>query len=54
MKYLPADKAVLTGSPIRRELFSGVAENAIKLCNFPDHNKPVILIIGGSLGSKKG
>ena len=46
-------KAVLTGSPIRRELFSGVAENAIKLCNFPDHNKPVILIIGGSLGSKK-
>ena len=53
MKYLPADKAVLTGSPIRRELFSGVAENAIKLCNFPDHNKPVILIIGGSLGSKK-
>ena len=53
MKYLPADKAVLTGSPIRRELFSGVAENAIKLCNFPNHNKPVILIIGGSLGSKK-
>ena len=44
---------MLTGSPIRRELFSGVAENAIKLCNFPDHNKPVILIIGGSLGSKK-
>ena len=39
MKYLPADKAVLTGSPIRRELFSGVAENAIKLCNFPAHNE---------------
>ncbi len=52
MKYLPADKAVLTGSPIRRELFSGNAENAIKLCNFKDHSKPVLLIIGGSLGSK--
>ena len=52
MKYLPADKAVLTGSPIRRELLSGNAENAIRLCNFKDHSKPVLLIIGGSLGSK--
>lgn len=52
MKYLPADKAVLTGSPIRRELFFGNAENAIRLCNFKDHSKPVLLIIGGSLGSK--
>lgn len=52
MKYLPADKAVLTGSPIRRELFSGNAENAIRLCNFKDHSKPVLLVIGGSLGSK--
>lgn len=52
MKYLPADKAVLTGSPIRRELFSGNAENAIRLCNFKDHSKPVLIIIGGSLGSK--
>ena len=52
IKYLPADKAVLTGSPIRRELFSGNAENAIRLCNFKDHSKPVLLIIGGSLGSK--
>ena len=52
MKYLPSDKAVLTGSPIRRELFSGNADNALKLCKFPDHNKPVLLIIGGSLGSK--
>ncbi len=52
MKYLPSDKAVLTGSPIRRELFSGNADSALKLCKFPDHNKPVLLIIGGSLGSK--
>ena len=52
MKYLPSDKAVLTGSPIRLELFSGNADNALKLCKFPDHNKPVLLIIGGSLGSK--
>ena len=52
MKYLPEAKAVLTGSPIRRELFSGDPEAARKLCRFPDHNKPVLLIIGGSSGSK--
>ena len=52
MKYLPAEKAVLTGSPIRRELFTGNAEASIRYCGFPDHNKPVLLIVGGSSGSK--
>lgn len=52
MKYLPSEKAVLTGSPIRRELFSGNAEAAVRLCGFPDHNKPVLLIVGGSSGSR--
>lgn len=52
MKYLPADKAILTGSPIRRELFSGDAESAVRYCGFPDRNKPVLLIVGGSSGSK--
>ncbi len=52
LKYLPADKAVLTGSPIRKELLNGNKENAYKLCNFPAEKKPVLLIIGGSLGSK--
>ena len=52
LKYLPAEKAVLTGSPIRKELLSGNKENAYKLCGFPTEKKPVLLIIGGSLGSK--
>ena len=52
LKYLPSDKAVLTGSPIRRELLSGNKENAYKLCGFPTEKKPVLLIIGGSLGSR--
>ena len=52
LKYLPNEKAVLTGSPIRQELFQGNPEAALKLCNFPNHDKPVLLIIGGSLGSK--
>ena len=48
---LPADKAVLTGSPIRAELLSGDREKALELTGFrPD--KPVLLVIGGSLGSR--
>ena len=49
-KLLPADKAVLTGSPIREELLRGNKEAAYKLCGF-DSSKPVIMVIGGSLGS---
>lgn len=52
LKYLPSEKAVLTGSPIRRELLCGSPEKAYKLCHFPEEKKPVILIIGGSLGSR--
>lgn len=50
LKALPAEKAVLTGSPIRTELFSGNRMAGLNFCGFtPD--KPVLLIIGGSLGS---
>ncbi len=50
LEHLPKDKAVLTGSPIRQELLSGNKIAALKFCGLtPD--KPVILIIGGSLGS---
>lgn len=52
LKYLPSEKAVLTGSPIRNELLSGNREKAMELCHFPKEEKPVLLIIGGSLGSK--
>ena len=51
IKYLPPEKAVLTGTPIRRELFSGNRIKGLDLCGFTS-NKPVILIIGGSSGSK--
>lgn len=50
MKTLPVQKAVLTGSPIREELLKGDREAAYKLCNFR-HDKPVLMVIGGSLGS---
>lgn len=52
LQYLPKEKAVLTGSPIRKELLSGDAKKALSFCNFTDESKPVILIIGGSTGSK--
>ena len=50
VKYLPEGKAVLTGSPIRRDLLSGNKLAALKFCNFTA-DKPVLMIIGGSLGS---
>ena len=50
MKTLPAERAVLTGSPIREELLKGDKQAAYKLCGFDD-TKPVLMVIGGSLGS---
>ncbi len=50
MKYLPKDKAVLTGSPIRRELLSGSREAGLSFAGLSGE-KPVLLVIGGSLGS---
>lgn len=51
MKYLPADKAVLTGSPIRSELLTGDATKARSLCGFHE-SLPILFIIGGSSGSR--
>ncbi len=50
VSLLPKNKAVLTGSPIREELTRGDKIAAFDLCNFTA-NKPVILVIGGSLGA---
>lgn len=52
LKYLPKEKAVFTGSPIRQELLSGNADAALTFCKLPAKSKPVLLIIGGSTGSK--
>lgn len=47
---LPKGKAVLTGSPIRAELHSGSRLRGLNFCGF-SAGRPVLLIIGGSLGS---
>lgn len=48
--YLPEGKAVLTGSPIREELKNGDKLAGLNLCGFTN-NKPIIMVIGGSLGA---
>lgn len=50
LRLLPAEKAVLTGSPIRAELRQGNRIAALDLCGFTA-NKPVVMVIGGSLGA---
>lgn len=50
ISYLPEGKAVLTGSPIREELHHGNRLRGLKFCGF-SADKPVLLVIGGSLGS---
>ena len=46
----PEGKAVVTGTPIRKELFSGDADKAFSFCGFTE-KKPTILVVGGSTGS---
>ena len=52
LKYLPEGKAVLTGSPIRAELLQGDRLSGLQYTNL-SAAKPIILVIGGSLGSVK-
>lgn len=51
VKELPENKGVYTGTPIRKELFTGSKEAALKFCGF-DNSKPVLLVVGGSTGAK--
>ncbi|HJC48538.1 MAG TPA: undecaprenyldiphospho-muramoylpentapeptide beta-N-acetylglucosaminyltransferase [Candidatus Lachnoclostridium pullistercoris] len=50
LKYLPKEKAVLTGSPIRKELLEGDRLTGLQYAGL-SAGRPVILVIGGSLGS---
>lgn len=50
MRELPEDKTILTGTPIREELFHGDKEKGLALCGF-DHSRPVLMVTGGSQGA---
>ena len=53
-KHLPSEKAIYTGTPIRKELFTGDRDRGFKVCGFSQESpKPVILVMGGSLGALK-
>jgi UDP-N-acetylglucosamine--N-acetylmuramyl-(pentapeptide) pyrophosphoryl-undecaprenol N-acetylglucosamine transferase len=51
-KSLPKEKTVYLGAVIREELFQGQAARGREFTDFTK-NKPVLLIMGGSLGARK-
>ncbi|UOY94006.1 undecaprenyldiphospho-muramoylpentapeptide beta-N-acetylglucosaminyltransferase [Ectobacillus sp. JY-23] len=52
IKHLPAGKAVHTGSPIREDILKGNRDRGLRYLGFTS-TKPVITIMGGSLGAKR-
>lgn len=50
LEKLPKEKGVLSGTPIREELFKGDREKGLNFCGFTG-DKPVLLVVGGSLGA---
>lgn len=52
LPHLPPGKGVLTGLPIRDALYAGDAATGRAMCRF-SHEKPVIMIIGGSQGAER-
>ena len=51
LQFVKNNKGVLTGSPIRKEILSGSKAKGKEICGFKN-DKDIILIMGGSLGSK--
>ncbi|MGI6020669.1 MAG: undecaprenyldiphospho-muramoylpentapeptide beta-N-acetylglucosaminyltransferase [Lachnospiraceae bacterium] len=51
LENLPAEKAVLSGSPIRKELLEGDRQRALEFTKLSGE-KPVLMIVGGSLGAQ--
>ncbi|HFQ6147539.1 TPA: undecaprenyldiphospho-muramoylpentapeptide beta-N-acetylglucosaminyltransferase [Staphylococcus aureus] len=52
LNYLPKEKADFIGATIREDLKNGNAHNGYQLTGI-NENKKVLLVMGGSLGSKK-
>ncbi|MCR5094734.1 MAG: undecaprenyldiphospho-muramoylpentapeptide beta-N-acetylglucosaminyltransferase [Lachnospiraceae bacterium] len=51
LAHISADKAILTGTPIREELRNGDPAQGREFCGFKD-DKPVLMVIGGSSGAQ--
>jgi len=50
--HFPKSKTLAIGSPIRKEIFEGSAEKGRSFLGFT-RSRPILTIMGGSLGSKK-
>jgi len=52
-RYFPAEKIVVTGNPIRKNLIEGVVNKTEAYEYFKlDAERPVVLVVGGSLGAR--
>jgi UDP-N-acetylglucosamine--N-acetylmuramyl-(pentapeptide) pyrophosphoryl-undecaprenol N-acetylglucosamine transferase len=52
-RYFPAEKIVVTGNPIRKNLIEGIVNKTEAYGHFKlNAEKPVVLIVGGSLGAR--
>ena len=51
LEKLPADKAVLSGSPIRKELLSGDKQAGLRFTGL-SADRPILMMMGGSTGSR--
>ena len=52
-RYFPAEKIVVTGNPIRKNLIEGIVNKAEAYEYFKlDAEKPMVLLVGGSLGAR--
>ena len=51
MAHVPASKAVLTGTPIRKQLLKGGAQAGFDFTKLTPGGKPVLLVTGGSQGA---
>ena len=50
LSHLPAGKAIHTGTPLRKELFTGSRERGLEINGFTN-GMPVLMIVGGSTGA---
>ena len=52
-QFFPADKVVMTGNPVRKDIVGFKRKKEIGIKHFGlDEAKPTLLVIGGSLGAR--
>lgn len=52
-RFFPAEKIIMTGNPVRQSLLAAVdRKEALEFFGLEQNDKPVVLVIGGSLGAR--